>query len=333
MTRKEELSLSLGIAAYLNTASDELFCEGKPNHSHKHLKQIHECMRMWQKLHNNYFYPEKKKQDNTMNHEQKYKKALERAKVVYHDHRKDRYWRDWLTELFPELKESEDEKIRYEIIAFLEQSIHRGGGTPIPQEQEDKWLAWLEKQGKKKSADRTTPKFKVGNWIVGNGGIFKITQYEDEHGYNLTDTTGCVVHFVSPDYVESNFHLWTIDDTKEGDVLYCKTIGGTEFIMVLKNITRHCILNSYCRYNSDDGFDINVPSVMSVRDNPKPATKEQRDWLFSKMKEAGYEWDSEKKELKKIVPKTLDADKVIEWLNDQACLGRIEDIEVEKFVE
>lgn len=31
--------------------------------------------------------------------------------------------------------------------------------------------------------------------------------------------------------------------------------------------------------------------------------------------------------------KKLDADKVIEWLNDQACLGWIEDIEVEKFVE
>ena len=32
----------------------------------------------------------------------------------------------------------------------------------------------------------------------------------------------------------------------------------------------------------------------------KPATKEQRELLFQKMKEAGYEWDAEKKELKKI---------------------------------
>jgi hypothetical protein len=30
-----------------------------------------------------------------------------------------------------------------------------------------------------------------------------------------------------------------------------------------------------------------------------PATKEQRDILFSKMKEAGYEWNAKKKELKK----------------------------------
>ena len=32
----------------------------------------------------------------------------------------------------------------------------------------------------------------------------------------------------------------------------------------------------------------------------KPATKIQRDLLFQKMKEAGYEWNAEKKELKEI---------------------------------
>ena len=34
-----------------------------------------------------------------------------------------------------------------------------------------------------------------------------------------------------------------------------------------------------------------------------PATKEQRDLLFQKMKEAGYEWDAEKKEMKKVEQK------------------------------
>lgn len=33
-----------------------------------------------------------------------------------------------------------------------------------------------------------------------------------------------------------------------------------------------------------------------------PATKEQRDLLFRKMKEAGYQWDADKKELRKIQP-------------------------------
>ena len=34
--------------------------------------------------------------------------------------------------------------------------------------------------------------------------------------------------------------------------------------------------------------------------NVAPATKGQRDLLFKKMKEEGYQWDAEKKELKKI---------------------------------
>lgn len=54
--RNKELSLSLGIQAYLNTASDELFAKGKPYHKPEDLKQIHDCMKMWQKLHNRYFY-------------------------------------------------------------------------------------------------------------------------------------------------------------------------------------------------------------------------------------------------------------------------------------
>ena len=38
--------------------------------------------------------------------------------------------------------------------------------------------------------------------------------------------------------------------------------------------------------------------------------------LFQKIKQEGYEWNSEKKELKKIESKTLDADKVIKWLKN-----------------
>ena len=39
-----------------------------------------------------------------------------------------------------------------------------------------------------------------------------------------------------------------------------------------------------------------------INGNIHPATKEQRDLLFAKMQEAGYEWDDGKKELKKIQP-------------------------------
>jgi hypothetical protein len=56
----------------------------------------------------------------------------------------------------------------------------------------------------------------------------------------------------------------------------------------------------YCHYDIELGFHIDINSYIASGSNIYPATKEQRDLLFKKMKEAGYEWDAEKKELKKI---------------------------------
>lgn len=54
-----------------------------------------------------------------------------------------------LENTFPELKESEDERIRKELISFLQ--------LPHPQfagkRNQEKWLAWLEKQGEQKPID------------------------------------------------------------------------------------------------------------------------------------------------------------------------------------
>ena len=83
-----------------------------------------------------------------MDYEQKYKEALEKAKSF------NKRWQcvgatnselalKELKEIFPELVESEDEKIRKELICFLE--------TEIPQcNARDKYIAWLEKQGNQK---------------------------------------------------------------------------------------------------------------------------------------------------------------------------------------
>ena len=51
--------------------------------------------------------------------------------------------------IFPELKESEDEKVRKEIISALKYANHKG--------VYDKHLAWLEKQGEQKHHDTWKP--------------------------------------------------------------------------------------------------------------------------------------------------------------------------------
>lgn len=64
----------------------------------------------------------------------RYDEAIEKAKELQH-------YNCWVTSIFPELKESEDEKIRKEIISTLQYANHKG--------IYDKHLAWLEKQGEK----------------------------------------------------------------------------------------------------------------------------------------------------------------------------------------
>ena len=81
-----------------------------------------------------------------------YDEALERAKA-YHRNELAGSRKEMMEYIFPELRESDDERTRNEIIAFIEQAIHRGGGTPIPKEKEDKWLAYLEKQKEQKSIE------------------------------------------------------------------------------------------------------------------------------------------------------------------------------------
>lgn len=80
----------------------------------------------------------------------RYDEVFSAAKEWYNNPNSSSIGKSYLYAVLPELKESkdsEDERIRNEIVAFIEQAIHRGGGTSIPQEQEDRWIAWLEAQG------------------------------------------------------------------------------------------------------------------------------------------------------------------------------------------
>lgn len=74
--------------------------------------------------------------------------------------------REALETLIPEIKGSEDEKIRKELVrAFTttaDKREHEIYGNGITYGQV---LAWLEKQGEQKPADKVEPKFKVGDKI------------------------------------------------------------------------------------------------------------------------------------------------------------------------
>lgn len=161
---------------------------------------------------------------------------------------------------------------------------------------EDKDEIWLEKQGEQKSV--VIPKFKVGDWVIFNNHHESIYQIEkiENYRYFLRHYLGGTmsIHFDN-----ELIRLWTIQDAKDGDVLY-ESYSNT--ILILRSQTCGWI-KVYCdfwinknKFTGTDPADYGRVSEMDL----KPAAKEKRDLLFQKMKEAGYEWDAERKELKKI---------------------------------
>ena len=147
--------------------------------------------------------------------------------------------------------------------------------------------------GEQKPIDKVEPNFKVGDWVVYcNDDVDLITGIE-ENGY-CVNNSGYI-----PFICESDIRLWTVQDAKDGDVL---AWDDSKCIALLKNIYDEDSFNSYGFLGGCTGTFESRQSYHDI-EGAHPATKEQRDLLFQKMHEAGYEWDAEKKELIKIEQK------------------------------
>ena len=210
----------------------------------------------------------------------------------------------------PELKESEDEKIRKTLIDLIKCN-ERSGYSSFNNVNTSSMLAWLEKQGEQNPVDKVEPKFKVGDWVVKKSReifcncskfaqITKIDKDKERCWFDCGTWLGA--EYIKP---------WTIQDAKDGDVLEFKdhervVVGIVSFVNKRTGkVDVSCLLE-------DNKFKIgNFYALDTI--NPHPATKEQRDLLLQKMKEAGYEWDAKKKELKKI-------GRLTDWLKELKSL-------------
>ena len=287
-----------------------------------------------------------------MTMDNRYEEALKRAKQEYNT-TKNVERKQLLEEYFPEIKGSEDERIREEIKVIL-------ANTDFSQFALDFTFAdminWLEKQSKKqtyqsnerawlylvadvltwregigqylddprvqelakkmqkeysqklhveKQVDDVKPKFKIGDWIVNDYCMGRVVELTND-AYLLDTEQGI------PFSCEHNVHLWTIQDAKDGDVLFAENfgnIGGCVFLFNsidnrefyegddMKVATGYCCIDITESGNTD--FGIQGPDCIDI-ERVHPATKEQRDLLFQKIEESGYDFDFEKKEFKKI---------------------------------
>jgi hypothetical protein len=273
-----------------------------------------------------------------------------------------------LETLVPELNESEDEKIRKEILNVIHQL---DDNTTICGRNYDfqKWIAWLEKQVEPTDKGEISDGYHTFNELyyyrmLYNAAFFNLLPKEWVHKSKRHHTgeecfgggwfivmaqlpTGQISNHYelkdwdlfhvqekeiadewdghSPQEAADRLHkyllekqgeqnptvktdpkfnsvakLWTIQDAKDGDVLTTHISPEGDWIGMYKQSTDDTF-NTYCFLNAIGEFVVNPNRCKNHGTHGlHPATKEQRDLLFSKMKEAGYEWDYEKKELKKI---------------------------------
>jgi len=151
---------------------------------------------------------------------------------------------------------------------------------------------WALKHQSKQESNRVEPKFKVGDWVANNCAIWYIDDIRDGL-YNLKGPNCGNIINSNQKIIDEKFHLWTIEDAKDGDVLYSPY---HKLLWIYKD-GNSCYVGNNLNYNENSVF---VNSSIFIPAHVIPATKEQRDLLFQKIKESGYEWDAEKKELKKI---------------------------------
>ena len=295
-----------------------------------------------------------------MDYKEKYEMALEGIQEILssgQDSIKMSRLQLRLQGIFPELKESEDDRIRKELI---EQVVYIAPNNdeidsecnvlPTYQKRIDKYRAWLEKQGEQKQepltkekalkkspfivqkpVDKVELKFKIekGKWYVGIKTLAlrgKLLIKENNIYYARED--GAVIgenEALFIDRLDGNasefLKLWTIQDAKDGDVL-----ANNGNIILFKDISNSArkdykYIKSHCLVLIHS-LNFYTGGSYNLDDGFHPATKKQCELLFQKMHEAGYEWDAEKKKLEKIKPS--------EWhredeQNLNACLGYIQD--------
>ncbi len=241
-----------------------------------------------------------------------YDKAIERAKKLYDN--------GITKEIFPELNESEDERIKKAIIEFFESE---DDNTTYSLVRKKDIIAWLEKQGEQ---NPTLPKWKYKKdntpllrdsiilnkyggvakspsgaivsdvWVLDYDELAKLPKEEKiEPKFKVGDwiitPKNKVLQITSIDdtsYCDEQCRFWSIEDVKDGDVLFTSSSACSD-TFVFKSIDEKGNAECYFAYDSEDGFTEGKYHFIGSASDCKPATKVQCDFLMKAMKDAGYE--------------------------------------------
>lgn len=217
----------------------------------------------------------------------RYDEAIKRAKAMIKVADNQDEAIGFANTVFPELNESEDEKIRKWLIDTIKSVPNDSIEWDVINKSDV--LAWLERQGEQNIADKAESKFHEGDWVILTAGelstilqIVKVATKKKLYWFNDSSYL--------PIVDEECLRLWSIQDAKDGDVVVDKSDGT---IGIFQSIGHHPDGGSYndpsycflhCRYDNGSFYeDFEYGNTMNS-DDVIPATKEQRELLFAKMK-------------------------------------------------
>lgn len=167
-------------------------------------------------------------------------------------------------------------------------------------------------------------KLKAGDWVVDDDGrIGRIIEC-------TKDFADVDLEFSRLSTSPNNIRSWTIQDAKDGDVLVSESALGTWYC-IFKSLEDEESMTVHC-YISRSG-DFKAKKELCFDKDPSdvcPATKEQREQLEKAMFDAGYEWDADKKELKKLGQSEVTKESDQEELNEfERYIERITNVCIE----
>lgn len=192
----------------------------------------------------------------------------------------------------PELKRSEDEVMYDKLMHALDSlSSYVNDDAIIIETEKPVYIGEIEKIKEwlmKKNLTGTTfkPRFKVGDWISDGYVAYRINNIDTyKNIYVAENIYGAIVELVFSFY-DKNFHPWTINDAKRGDVLCC----DNDAFIFSGELEEGRYPFAICGKNSFGNFCIPTGELPWIHSDVYPATKAQRDCLSKMISESGYIW-------------------------------------------
>lgn len=136
-------------------------------------------------------------------------------------------------------------------------------------------------------------RFHEGQWITKGYVGGQITSIDYNYScYRIADFMGGIDTSI-PFTLQDNYHLWTIQDAEDGDVL-----AAHECLVLFKKLDGLNV-KCYCTYHFMNNSSFYVDTLQN-KDAFHPATKEEKQKLFDAIKAEGYHWNAETKTLEKL---------------------------------